>query len=153
MRVLAVDIGTIRLGLAVSDPLQITAQPLPTREGGEARHICRTVLKIIQEYEQSDRSQDHVETVVIGHPVHLDGKPSEMSILAEKCVGLLQEYIRQNISRGIAVVLKDERLTSAAAEKVMLEGGARREERRRKKDRIAAQLILQGYLDAQRHSH
>ena len=153
MRILAVDIGTVRLGLAVSDPLQVTAQPLPTRDGGEARHICRTVLQIIQEYEQSDRARDRVETVVIGHPVHLDGTPSEMSNMAEKCAGLLREYIRQNIARDIAVVLKDERLTSAAAEKVMLEGGARREERRRKKDRIAAQLILQGYLDARKNSH
>ena len=149
MRVLAVDIGTVRLGFAVSDPLKLTAQPLPTMEGGGVKRICKTVMELVREYESAEQEQTRVETVVIGHPVHLDGKESEMSLLAEECVRRLKEYFRQNFTREIGVVLKDERLSSVEAERIMIEGGARRAERRLKKDQIAAQLILQRYLDAQ----
>ena len=149
MRILAVDIGTVRLGFAVSDPLKLTAQSLPTLEGGGIKRICKTVMEVVRKYELSDSDHDCVETVVLGNPVHLDGKESEMSIMAEECARRLREYFRQNFFREIMVVLIDERLSSVEAERIMLEGGAKRAERRLKKDQIAAQLILQRYLDAQ----
>ena len=152
MRVLAADIGTIRLGFAVTDPLQISAQPLPTRAGGSARQMCKTIIAVLQDFEAAGQENARVETVVIGNPIHMNGSASPMSELAGECVRLLTQYIRQNVKREIPVVLWNERLTSVAAERIMLEGGARRAERKKKKDQIAAQLILQGYLDAQKHT-
>ena len=150
MRVLAADIGTVRLGLAVSDPLRLTAQPIETRPGGAVRQVCRTILDVVFRYESSEHEENRVGTVVVGHPIHLSGEPSEKSREAEECVRLLRAYFRQHLRRPVAVALWDERLTSVQAEKVMLEAGASRRLRRHVKDQVAAQLILQGYLDAQR---
>ncbi len=150
MRILAVDIGTVRLGLAISDPLGITAQPLPTRPGGGVKQICKTVLETVLEYEKATQPRGRIETVVIGHPLHLDGSPSDMSAMAEECARRLRQYFRQHVSRYVDVVLRDERLTSVAAERVLLAADLSRGKRRQKRDQVAAQLILQGYLDAQR---
>jgi len=150
MRVLAADLGTVRLGLAVSDPLRLTAQPLESRPGGAVRQVCRTILDVVFRYESDDHEDNRVGTVVVGHPIHLSGEPSEMSRRAEECVRLLRAYFRQHLRRQVAVALWDERLTSVQAERVMIEAGASRRLRRHVKDQVAAQLILQGYLDAQR---
>ena len=122
MRVLGIDIGTVRLGLAISDPLGFTAQPLPTREGGGIKKICKTILETVLEYEKRNSEKEKIETVVIGHPIHLDASESVMSKFAEDCSKRLKEYFKQNqvIQRQINVVLKDERLTSVAAERVLL---------------------------------
>lgn len=152
MRVLAVDIGTTRLGLAVSDPLRLTAQPLPTRPGGVPRQIARTVLDVVFEFEREPNEEYRIGTVVVGHPVHLTGTASEMSRAAEECARLLRSYFQRHLRRPILVTLWDERLTSLQAEAILLEAGASRRARKMKRDQIAAQLILQGYLDAQRHS-
>jgi putative Holliday junction resolvase len=150
MRVLAADLGTVRLGLAVSDPLRLTAQPLESRPGGAVRQVCRTILDVVFRYESGDHEDNRIGTVVVGHPIHLSGEPSEMSRRAEECVRLLRAYFRQHLRRQVAVALWDERLTSVQAERVMIEAGASRRLRRHVKDQVAAQLILQGYLDAQR---
>ena len=149
MRTLAVDMGTVRMGLAVSDPLGITAQPLETRPGGALKQMCRTILDAVFTYEHADEDE-RVGTIVVGQPTHLSGLPSEMSKRAQECVRLLRIYVRQHLPRRINVVLWDERLTSVQAESIMIAGGASRRVRRLKKDQVAAQLILQGYLDAQR---
>jgi putative Holliday junction resolvase len=152
MRALAVDIGTVRMGLAVSDPLGITAQPLETRPGGSPRVMARTVLDILLGYENDARPADAVNAVVIGNPIYLDGRDSEMSLAGRECARLVRAYLRQRLARRIDVVLQDERLTSVAAEKAMLSSGASRQRRKHKRDQVAAQLILQAYLDAQRSS-
>ena len=149
MRILAVDIGTIRLGLAVSDPMGMTAQPLPTIEGGNAKKISRSILKIVVDYENTNSEKQQIETVVIGNPIHLNGSESEMSTMAKECVRLLKEYFKQNLTREIIIKLQDERLTSVAAEKVLLSADLSRKKRKEIKDRVAAQLILQNYLDTQ----
>ncbi len=149
MRVLAVDLGTVRMGFAISDPLGFTAQPLETRPGGAVRQMCRTILDEVFEYEHASEA-NRVGTVIIGNAIHLNGQPSEMSKCAQECVRLLRIYVRQHIPRQIAVLLWDERLTSVQAENIMIEGGASRRTRQFKKDQVAAQLILEGYLDAQR---
>ncbi|MCX7004521.1 MAG: Holliday junction resolvase RuvX [bacterium] len=149
MRVFAVDLGTVRMGFAVSDPLGLTAQPLETRPGGAMRQMCRTILEEIFEYEHA-REENRVGTIVVGNALHLNGQSSEMSKRAQECVRLLRIYVRQHIPRKINVLLWDERLTSVQAENIMIEGGASRRTRRLKKDQVAAQLILEGYLDAQR---
>lgn len=148
MRILGVDIGTVRLGLAVSDPMGITAQPLPTIEGGTAKKVSKSILEIVLEYENTNSEKQKIKTVVIGNPIHLNGSESDMSKMAKECVRLLKEYFKQNFKREIDIVLQDERLTSVAAEKVLLSADLSRKKRKQIKDRVAAQLILQNYLDA-----
>jgi len=150
MRILAVDIGTVRLGLAVSDPMGMTAQPLPTIEGGSAKKISRSILEIVVDYEKKNSEMQKIETVVIGNPIHLNGSESEMSTTAQECVRLLKEYFKQNLKREIIIELQDERLTSVAAERVLLSADLSRKKRKEIKDRVAAQLILQNYLDTKR---
>jgi len=147
MRILGVDIGTVRLGLAVSDPLGMTAQPLPTVEGGSAKKVSKSILKIVLDYEKQNSEKQKIKTVVIGNPIHLNGTESDMSKMANECVRLLKEYFKQNLTRKIDVVLQDERLTSVAAERVLLSADLSRKKRKEVKDRVAAQLILQNYLD------
>ncbi len=148
MRILAADIGTVRLGLAVSDPMGMTAQPLSTIEGGTAKQVSKSILKIVLEYENTNSEKQKIKTVVIGNPIHLNGSESDMSKMAKECVRLLKEYFKQNFKREIDIVLQDERLTSVAAEKVLLSADLSRKKRKEIKDRVAAQLILQNYLDA-----
>jgi len=145
MRILGVDIGTVRLGFAISDPMGFTAQPLPTEEGGSAKRVSKAILQKVLEREKSEK--DKIATVIIGNPIHLNGKKSEMSEMAAECVRLLKEYFKQNLDREIDIILKDERFSSVAAERAMLEANLSRKKRKEIKDRVAAQLILQNYLD------
>ena len=147
MRILGVDIGTVRLGLAVSDPMEMTAQPLPTIEGGTAKKVSKSILSLVLDYEKTNSEKQKIKTVVIGNPIHLNGTESDMSKMANECVRLLKEYFKQNLTREIDIVLQDERLTSVAAEKVLLSADLSRKRRKEVKDRVAAQLILQNYLD------
>ncbi len=150
MRSLGIDIGTVRLGMAISDPLGFTAQPLPTCEGGSIKKICKTILDVVLEYEKKGSEREKIGTVVVGHPIHLNASESEMSKFCEDCAKRLREYFKQNqnINRQINVVLKDERLTSVAAERVLLSADVSRKKRKEKRDQLAAQIILQGFLDA-----
>jgi len=147
MRILGVDIGTVRLGLAVSDPMEMTAQPLPTIEGGTAKKISKSILKIVLDYEKNNSEKQKIKSVVIGNPIHLNGLESDMSKMAKECVRLLKEYFKQNLTREIKIILQDERFTSVAAEKILLSADLSRKKRKEIKDRVAAQLILQNYLD------
>lgn len=148
MRILAVDMGSVRMGLAVTDPLRLTAQPLESRPGGAVKQMCRTILDVVFRYEGGDYVDNKVDTVVVGHPIHMSGEPSENSRNAEECARLLRMYFRQRLKRQVKVALWDERLTSVQAERLMIDAGASRRLRKHKKDQVAAQLILQGYLDA-----
>jgi putative Holliday junction resolvase len=129
-RILAIDPGERRVGLAVSDPLGITAQGLATfdRRSGE---LAEHVEKIVREYE--------VARIVVGNPLSLSGRESEGSVLARK----LADELRARFA--LPVVLWDERLSSAEANRVLRGSGAKKGA----VDRVAAVLILQGYLDAQ----
>ncbi|MBQ7555159.1 Holliday junction resolvase RuvX [bacterium] len=150
MRVLAVDIGSVRTGLAVSDPLGFTAQPLPTVEGGEAKVNAKKILEVVKQYAAEKDEARRIGTVVLGNPIMLNGKKSERSLISEECARLLTEYLRQQVAFPVEVVLKDERLTSVAAERCMLSMDASRKVRKEKKDQLAAQLILENYLETKR---
>ncbi|MBO4554104.1 Holliday junction resolvase RuvX [bacterium] len=150
MRILAVDIGSVRTGLAVSDPLGFTAQPLPTVEGGEAKVNAKKILEVVKKYAEEKDEARRIGTVVLGNPIMLNGKKSERSLISEECARLLTEYLRQQIDFPVEVVLKDERLTSVAAERCMLSMDASRKTRKEKKDQLAAQLILENYLETKR---
>ena len=130
MRILAVDIGSVRTGLAVSDPLGFTAQPLPTVEGGEAKVNAKRILEVVKQYAAEKDEARRIGTVVLGNPIMLNGKKSERSLVSEECARLLTEYLRQQVAYPVEVVLKDERLTSVAAERCMLSMDASRKTRK-----------------------
>jgi len=152
MRILAVDIGTVRTGLAVSDPLGMTAQPLPTIEGGGAKVNAKSVAEVVKKYAAEKDEARRIGTVLLGNPIMLNGKKSERSLVSEECARLLSEYLRQQVDYPVEVILKDERLTSVAAERCMLSLDASRKVRKEKKDQLAAQLILENYLETRRRA-
>ena len=130
-RILAIDPGERRVGLAVSDPLGITAQGLETfdRKGADLMDHLRSV---VETYE--------VGEVVVGHPVSMSGRPNRTSIEAQALARRIEETI------GVSVKLWDERLSSAEARRVLAGSRAKKGS----VDRIAAVLILQSYLDSRR---
>ena len=136
MRIMGLDYGSRTVGVAVSDPLGITAQGIEIirrEEENKLRATLRRIEELVREYE--------VETIVLGYPKNMNNTIGER---AEKSAAL-KERLEARI--GLPVVLWDERLTTVAAEQTMMEAGARRENRKKYVDMIAAVLILQGYLD------
>ena len=134
-RVLAIDWGTKNVGLAASDPLGITAQPLPTLRRKNRRADFERIGELVEAL--------GVDRVLVGHPLHLKGYAGARAHEAERFAERLREQL------DIPVEMFDERLTSAEAERLMLDAGLSRSKRREKSDQIAAQLILQAYLDRQ----
>lgn len=129
-RVLAIDPGTVRVGLAVSDPLRITAQPLEVVSAAEAVGRIKAVCVDLE-----------VDQIVLGLPITESGAAAEA---ASRARALGREVAA---ATGLPVEEVDERYTSRLAEKAMIEGGARRRTRRRSLDKIAAAVILRSYLD------
>ena len=136
-RILALDVGDRTIGLALSDDLGLTAQGRPTLERRGPRQDLETLAKLVAE--------EGVGEVVVGLPLHLDGHAGPQ---AEKVLAFV-EGLRTAL--GIPVTTWDERLTTVAAERALLEGGVRRAKRKSLRDRLAAVLILQGYLERRRH--
>lgn len=139
MRVLGLDYGSKTVGVAVSDPLLITAQGLEIIRRDSENKIRKTLARIeeiIREYE--------VDTIVLGLPINMNGTEGERA-------GKTREF-KEHIERrsGIPVILWDERLTTVAADKAMIEADIRRENRKKYVDEIAAMFILQGYLDSRK---
>ena len=134
MRVLGVDFGHKRVGLALSDESGTIAQPLTYIDGGGVAAVSREVARIGEERQAGK--------IVVGVPLRLDGTSSEQT---ERTLGFIVELQR---ATTIPVVKWDERLTSAQAERVLLEGNVRRSKRKQNIDKLAAQIMLQSYLDA-----
>ncbi len=132
-RLLAIDFGTKRMGLAVSDSLGITAQGLPTLERTGREDDLRKIRDVVEKYS--------AERVILGNPLSLRGSETAMS----RRVAKFAQELRRRLS--CPVELWDERLTSAQANRVLRESGAGIEKRRRAADRVAATLFLQSYLD------
>jgi len=132
MRILGIDMGSKRIGVAVSDELGITAHAVTTIERKSMKEDLSAVCALIEQY--------GVQEVVIGYPKHLDGRPSEE---ASSYVAF-GEKLRQ--ITGIAVTYWDERLTTMEAERTLLEGDVKRHRRKQVIDRVAACLILENYL-------
>lgn len=136
MRIMGLDFGSKTVGVAVSDALLLTAQGIEIirrKEENKLRQTLARIEELIVEYE--------VEEIVLGLPKHMNATEG---VRAE----LTQEF-KEKLERrtGLPVTLWDERLTTVAADKIMMEAGIRREHRKEHVDRIAAALILQGYLD------
>jgi len=135
-RILAVDWGQARLGLAVSDELGLTAQGLAAlRRVGEARDI-----EAIDAYVRELR----IESIVVGLPKNLDGSLGPSALAVQTFAQALRERLH------LPVHLWDERLTTVAAERTLISAGMRRRARRGVVDQVAATMILQAFLDRQR---
>jgi len=136
MRILGLDFGSKTVGVAISDPLLITAQGMEIirRESEDKlRKTLARIEEIIEEYK--------VEKIVLGLPKNMNNSIGERG---NKTI-LFQETLMRRT--GLEVILWDERLTTVAADKTMIESGIRRENRGKYVDEIAAIFILQGYLD------
>ena len=133
-RVLALDVGARRIGLAVSDPLGITAQGLET--------LQRTSKRADLEYLEAIIRKNDVREIVVGHPLRLSGSASAQTAKVEE----FAEQLRQRFQ--LPVHLWDERLTSAQAQRVLRESGISIRKRGQAVDRMAAVLILQSFLDS-----
>jgi len=134
MRLLGIDYGRKRLGLALSDEGGILASPLPARIRSRSETDDIAFLK--------DLTRERgVERIVVGLPLNMDGSSGEMAEEALRFAALLEGEI------GIPVATIDERLTSVEADRVLIEGGFSRQRRKGLRDSLAAVLILQAYLD------
>lgn len=136
MRIMGLDYGSKTVGVAISDELLITAQGLEIIRRKEENKLRRTLARIeelIVEYK--------VEEIVLGLPKNMNNTEGER--VGKTAV--FQEMLERRT--GLPVIKWDERLSTVAAEKAMIEAGLRREERREHVDKVAAALILQGYLD------
>ena len=133
-RILALDVGNRRIGLAVTDELGITAQGLRTLERTSKRRDMETLKKIARKYD--------VGEVVVGRTMHMSGDASSQSDKVEKFARELSEALQ------LPIHFYDERLTSWEAHELLDREGLSREEKKGKVDQIAATLILQGYLQS-----
>jgi conserved hypothetical protein TIGR00250 len=137
-RILALDVGRKRIGLALSDPLGITAQGLPTYE--------RTNLRADLDALASLAAARGVRRFLVGHPLHMSGREGR------QC-GYVREFAARLEQRtGIPVELRDERLTTVEAQRVLRESGVSLEKRKRAVDKLAAVILLEGYLDSVREA-
>ena len=137
MRIMGLDFGSKTVGVAVSDPLYVTASGLEIIRREQENKLRRTLARIeelVKEYE--------AERIVLGLPKNMNNTMGER---VEKTMEFKASLERRT---GLEVVLWDERLTTVAADQAMMEAGIRRENRKDYVDMIAASLILQGYLDS-----
>jgi putative holliday junction resolvase len=133
-RVLALDVGKRRIGLAISDPLGITAQGLPTLERTTVREDVAKLVDLTTE-----RS---VSLFLIGEPLHMSGDKSRQAQYIKDFAGRLAE------KTGVPVQFWDERLTTVQAQRVLKDSGISIEKRARAVDRLAAVILLESYLDS-----
>ena len=138
MRILAVDPGSKRVGLAISDPTATIAQALATVPAEPSSSLARRILEIA-------RTNDAAR-IVVGLPKRLDGSRGPEAMAAQTLAGALRK------ESGLPVELVDERLTTVAAERSLIAAGVRRDKRRLSVDRVAATLMLQAHLDRRRAS-
>jgi putative Holliday junction resolvase len=133
-RVLALDLGKKRIGLALSDPLGITAQGLPTLERTRIRDDLDALARLIAE--------NGVRLLLMGNPMHMSGRDSRQAAYTREFAERLSQHC------GVPVEYWDERWTSAQAERVLKDSGISIEKRARAVDRLAAVILLESYLDS-----
>lgn len=133
MRILALDHGTRRVGVAVSDELQMIAQPLEYIAPEPFADFLTRLKEILREKEAS--------LILVGMPRNMDGSYGPAALKVQEFVAALKD--------AVAVPIKtwDERLTTVQAQKFLIQGGVRRDQRKLKVDKTAAAILLQSYLD------
>ena len=136
MRIMGLDYGSRTVGVAVCDPLGITAQTVETITRRDENKLRQTLARI-----ETLAAEYGVERIVLGYPKNMNNTLGDRAKKSEELKAALERRT------GLPVVLWDERLTTVAAERVLMESGVRREHRKESVDQIAAAMILQGYLD------
>lgn len=136
MRILALDIGKKYIGIALTDETGILPQPFDTYTRGTLKEDLKFFDDFIKKYD--------VQKIVIGYPVHMDGKESEMSLFVKKFF-----YKLRHRWKDIEVLLWDERLTTEQAEEILSNSKKKIKEKKTLKDKIAASFILRSYLEHQ----
>lgn len=136
MKILGLDLGDKSIGVALSDELGLTAQPLQVIRGRQRDKVTETIGALVEQHK--------VTTIVVGLPINMNGSIGPQAQKAQAFIEKLRNAL------DIEVIPWDERLTTVAAERVMLEADLSRAKRKRHIDKIAAALILQGYLDRKR---
>ncbi len=131
IRILALDLGEARVGVALSDPLGMTAQPL---EVVPRYKLLQRLPELIAEYE--------VTRIVVGLPLRLDGSKGQAALAVKAAAKEIEDAVK------LEVELWDERLTTAQAQRIMIGADSSRKDRKANIDKVAAALILQSYLDA-----
>ncbi len=134
MRILALDHGTKRIGLALSDELGIIAQPLEFIYAEPFAEFLERLKEIIHE--------THVEQILVGLPRNMDGSYGPAAAKVQEFVAILKETF------ALPIKLWDERLTSTQANRFLIQAKVRREKRKEKVDKMAAAILLQSYLDS-----
>ncbi|HHU74851.1 MAG TPA: Holliday junction resolvase RuvX [Clostridiales bacterium] len=136
MRIMGLDFGSVTVGVAISDSLLLTAQGIEVirrKQENKLRQTLARLEELISDYE--------VEKIVLGYPKHLNNSIGERAVKAEE----FAEKLRKRT--GLEVILWDERLTTVAAHQVLDQDGVHYKDKAKVVDKIAAVLILQGYLD------
>jgi putative Holliday junction resolvase len=133
-RILGLDFGLRRVGGAISDPGRMIASPLEVYERRNDDLDARHYRNLTREHE--------VERIVVGLPVHTSGREGLLAGLARQWGNWLASIT------GLPVTYADERYTSVEAENLMIQSGLKRQKRKQLRDKLAAQILLQGYLDA-----
>lgn len=133
-RILGIDYGERRIGVAISDATATVATPLQTFDGTAPQQSARAIIQLAMER--------GVERIVVGNPVRMDGS---MGPSAEKAKAFGERLVK---SGSLPVEYWDERFSSRTAEQALIEGGTRRQKRKQVIDQLAAQIILQHYLDS-----
>ena len=132
-RILALDVGEKRIGVAVSDALNTIAQGIETIKRIDTEGVIEKIKALIKEYELSK--------IIVGIPLNMNGTKGASARSVEEFIRLIQAEI------DLSIETVDERLTTAQGERMLLEADVSRKKRKRSIDKIAAQLILQLYLD------
>lgn len=134
MRILALDHGTKRIGVALSDELRMIAQPLEYIAAEPFAEFLARLRELLRETE--------VELILVGLPRNMDGSYGPAALKVQDFVTAL--------ANAVTVPIKtwDERLTSVQANRILIQGNVRREKRKQKVDKMAAAILLQGYLDS-----
>jgi len=134
-RIVGIDYGKVRVGLAASDPMQTVATPRETLQVTNRKKLLDDIVAFCAELD--------AEAIVVGLPLHMDGRVSEMAEEVQKFVGHLKERMPE-----LDILTWDERLSSYVANEALTEGGVKGKKRKAAVDQMAAQVILQGYLDS-----
>jgi len=143
-RILALDVGLKRIGLAISDEMKIIASPL--ENVGAEKSLETTIEKVVAHIEMLKKERHYViEKIVVGLPLKLDGSESDITQHARAFFGLLSQ------KASCAVELFDERLTSVQADRALQEFDFTRKKRAQFVDRVSASILLQSYLDRRGH--
>ncbi len=137
MRILAIDHGSKRMGIAVSDELKLIAQPLEYIPAEPFADFLARLKELLREKE--------VELVLVGMPRNMDGSYGPAALKVQDFVAALNNAIT------VPIKTWDERLTSAQANRLLIQGNVRRKDRKEKVDKMAAAILLQSYLDSIAH--